>query len=1313
MKYNLFKFILLGYLMFIQSLVGIAQSYYFKQISLKEGISQSTVQAILCDAKQVLWLGTKDGLNRFDGYELRNYFFEANDSTSLLGNNIFFIKEDLIGDIWIGTQHGICRYRENSDDFESVLFEGKPIYSRCCVVMKDHVAFITNGSICKYYYSTRRTEKISMTGKAEKCYITRAQKWDEHSLLIAGRWGSVYLLDIHTGKSVLFSKSKIENATALLVDCQKRVWVGQYNKGVFVYNEKGEKIREYTVLNSELKNNIVLDLLEKQQQIWMATDGGGINILDLSNNEISAIVHIPGENYTLPGNSVICLYEDGENNIWVGSVRNGVFGVRSVYMQTYSDAPLGSPNGISDRSVVSLYEDDDKTIWVGTDGGGVNRFDTGANGFVHYKSTYGAKVSSIYGLNEKELLLSVFGQGLVRFNKQSGAISPILIMDKQTTDSIYSMGTPVIIHPGRNGQFYIFGNRTFLFDTSKNEFKVVRSEPNAYNVQPFYHSKEYSYLLSENSILRLSHSTHLLKEIWTINSKTKIKAACFDGKHTIYIGSDSGIMAYDLQTKVATPIITSLFNSVTSLLWEQEDRIWIGAKNKLFSYNPVDKKFIVFGNSDGVFPNELFSRPTLVGLQGDIYMGGSMGLLRICKNKMSTDFHIPELMLTRMEIDGEYYDLRKRVVEQKIHIPWNFGSIHLNFMVKEGNFFREKKFRYTIKGSKDLLFETAKPFLTLAALPEGEYTIFAQCDTQSGEWTDPAVYATITVDPPWWKSTLFIVIYIMVSLGLIVLGVFYVIRRSKNRLRWEMKEHEQKINEEKIQFLININHELRTPLTLIYSSLERMVKNQEAISENIQLRSVFRQARQMRSIINMVLDMRKMEVGKETLYLQVEKYNEWVKSIADDFKIEFEAKNIELVLDIDPAVTELSFDKDKCEKAFTNILMNALKFSDSHSRVIVSTQLCEDCVKLSVTDQGIGLGENIDHLFQRFYQGNHNRGGTGIGLSYSKLMIELQGGRIGAYNNENGVGATFFINLPIRMEVCNVSCQPKPYINELLTSDNIERAEVDHLNLEQYSVLIVEDEPELKQYLKEAFTGKFQNVYTARDGEDAFEEIINSYPDIIVSDVMMPKMNGYELCKKVKTDLRCSHTPIILLTARGDSQSEMLGYKTGADAYLSKPFDLEMLNSVIETQLRNREFVKLRYKNRLDMVVPDETTISVADEQFLNKLNNLIMNNLESPEFDIKSLAREMGMSRSSFYVKTKQLIGSTIGEYITKLRINEAERLLINTDLSILDVADKVGFATQRYFSLVFKQTYNVAPTKYRSEKRGKASTKGKNFDL
>ncbi len=479
-------------------------------------------------------------------------------------------------------------------------------------------------------------------------------------------------------------------------------------------------------------------------------------------------------------------------------------------------------------------------------------------------------------------------------------------------------------------------------------------------------------------------------------------------------------------------------------------------------------------------------------------------------------------------------------------------------------------------------------------------------------------------------------------------------------------------------------------------------------TQYLPLKAIYRQSQRMKNLINMVLDVRKMEVGESKLLIQPHPLNEWIEHVSQDFVSEGEAKNIQIHYRLDPRIKIVSFDKDKCEIILSNLLINALKHSPQDTEITITSELLPEekkRVRISITDQGCGLQQvDTQKLFTRFYQGMGEQSGTGIGLSYSKILVELHGGSIGA--RDNSESSTFFFELPLKLESEEIICQPKAYLNELMSDDSGKQSqEEDSFATAPYSILVVDDNPDLTDFLKKALGEYFKRILTASDGVEALQLIKSHTPDIIVSDVMMPRMNGYELCKNIKEDIAISHIPVILLTARDDKQSQMSGYKNGADAYLTKPFEVEMLMELIRNRLKNREHTKKRYLNAGLIPAPEESTFSQADETFLLKLNKIIQENLDSSRLDIPFICKEIGMSRASLYNKLKALTDMGANDYINKFRMEQAILLITGTEMSFTEIAEKVGFTTSRYFSTTFKQYTGETPTQYKEKHKRETS--------
>ena len=539
----------------------------------------------------------------------------------------------------------------------------------------------------------------------------------------------------------------------------------------------------------------------------------------------------------------------------------------------------------------------------------------------------------------------------------------------------------------------------------------------------------------------------------------------------------------------------------------------------------------------------------------------------------------------------------------------------------------------------------------------------------------------------------------------------YYNRKKERKLQWELKEHKQNMNEEKIRFLINMSHELRTPLMLIYAPLKRLL-NKEAITDNKlkeQLESICRQVRRMKNLIEMVLDVRRIEMGQKVLHLSTCTFNNWLEEIAGSFTNEYANKNVRLLYNFDNRITEWTFDTSKCEMIVSNLLANALKFTPEGNSVTLTTQKEKGNIRISVTDEGIGLDEeDIKQLFVRFYQGKDSKEGSGIGLSYVKVLVELQGGKIEAYNNEK-TGATFCFELPEREDKKNPSEQSVNIsLNDVLRFSDRERQEQkpsqeeENFDTRNYSILIVEDNIELSNFLKEALKEHFQKVYTANNGEDAFNIATQKLPDIIVSDIMMQQGDGLELCQQIKRQEKTCFIPVVLLTARTDMESTASGYKSGADIYLTKPFEVDELIVIVRNLLKNRKILQKHYRNYVSSIssYPNiEEEPSNADERFLFKLNNIIIENLSNNQLDVDFIADKMGMSRTTLYNRVKAVNYVGINDCINNFRIEKALQMLRETDCNMLEISEAVGFSSQRYFSTFFKKMVGCTPSKYREE--------------
>lgn len=1294
---------LIWILFFVLSTKAEQQDYYFRQISLEQGLSQSRVQCIYRDHLGVIWIGTKWGLNSYDQSELKSYFHDREQPNSLPDNFIRFITEDRLGDLYVSTNKGIAIYNKAENQFQPLKYNGKPFNAWSYLQIGDNFLFGGEETLYQYNLTDKSITTIfpDIDGDKLKC-INRIFQWSPDVLITSSKKDGLWMYDLIKKKMYRCPFVKEREINTIFVDSQNRLWVSFYGKGIACYSKEGKRLFSLSTKNSGLNNDIIFDFLEKDNQLWIATDGGGINILDFQTMKFSHLKHISDDEQSLPNNSIYRLYKDQMDNIWIGSIHGGLFAIKKVFIKTYKDVPLNNLNGISERTVVSIFEDKDTLLWIGTDGGGINSFDQKTNTFHHYPTTYGEKVTSITNFSENELLLSCFNKGVFTFNKRTAQMQPFPIINDSISKREFSSGDLVNLYATKDN-IYILGAKVYIYNKHTRQTSILYAPQidiqRQIAMQAIYSDDTHLYLMGTNNLFKLNFKTNELSSLVNMKEGDDFTSACRDDKGNFWIGSNFGLLFYNKQTGKTEKIHTNLFNSVSSLAYDKKGKVWIGAQNMFFAYIINEKRFVILDESDGVPSNELIFTPIPALRTPNLYMGGTMGLVRINTDIIFESNSSPILKLLEVKLNGK--STLKQVNNNCISIPWNHSSFNIKVIADEKNSFRKHLFRYVITGKDKMVIESYLQTLELGTLASGEYTISVSCDTSNGEWSQPTEILTIIVSPPWWKSTWFIILCIFFAFLVAGMVFFSLIRKKENRLKREMREHEKKIYEEKIRFLINISHELRTPLTLIYASLKRIL-NKEVKQDELPeyLQGAFKQANQMKDIINIVLDARKMEVGQEVLHISSHPLHKWIQEVAETFQTASKAKEIEITYDFDDSIQYIAYDDTKCKVVLSNLIMNALKYSPNQTRIVIKTIRTNESIQVHVQDQGIGL-DNVDikKLFTRFYQGKHNEGGSGIGLSYAKMLIDLHGGRMGAFNNKDR-GATFFYEIPANLQEQEVSCPQHSYLNELLSSpEEEEKIESEAFSLQGYSLLIVEDKQDLREFLKSALKDKFKKIYQAENGLVALEVIKQQQPDIIVSDVMMPQMNGYQLCKEIKENLNISHIPVILLTARADSESQMLGYKLGADAYLPKPFEMEMLLSVIQNQMRNREYIKSRYRGNQFILSPQEATFSNADEQFMIKLNEMIDQNLSQPDLDVKFLTTQMAMSRTSLYNKIKELTGMGANDYINRRRIDKAIILLTQSGMSITEISEQVGFTYQRYFSTLFKEMKGMTPSQFRAQ--------------
>lgn len=1284
--------------------------YNFTQIGLYQNMP-SRVYYIYEESNGLIWLGTPEGLLQYDGNHLKSYTVDLERETAATPLTILQIDEDETHQLWVLTNQGLFRYSSQHDRFVPHLWNRRPVRAGAMCKVKGGLIF--SGADTLYRYSYEHDQITSYEKLSTKDFFIRQMNlWDDSTLICSNRGNRLLLYDIKQRKESPLRLNWIHKALDFCVAPNGNLWIADYNEGLREIDRDGRTVSHYTIENSDLNCNLIRCITIIDGKIWAGTDGGGINIIDPASGDVQTLTHESGNLHSLPVNTILYIHGSQKTrSVWVSTARRGLINIRNTHMQTYQSVPLGSHLGLSEKTVISLYEEPGKDIvWIGTDGGGVNRLDTKRHTFQHYPNTWGDKVVSICNYSPRELLVSIFSQGLFLFDKATGQKTPCPSQSEALKRFIRYSGVPANLYNETDNTILVLAQPLFRYHIREKRLEEITKIPGhgiIGMICPIGSDGEYTYFYDTQSIYKMKKGGSELVSVYHSEEPSFVNAVYRNREGDFWIAGKQGL--YVLREGKLTFINSPLLHKAFAVVCDETGRVWIGTGQELLSYDPQEKKFILYGEADGALKNEYLSKPILLTGNGEIYMGGVNGLLCIDSH---ADESLPsekdELPVIVTDLQVGENNCMSQLDDGKLVLPWDSRNIRISFLVSGDDILRPRLFRYSLEESSRNAITSSNGELTIPSLAAGTYPIYVNYTRKDGNWSQRQRAMTLVILPPWYKSWWFNTLLIVFFGCILYFVILFLLKRKEERMKWMLTEQEHKVNEEKVHFLINISHELRTPLTLIYAPLKKIISSIRPDDPNYRpLNTAFRQSQRMKDLINMVLDVRKMEVGMSKPDMQNHPLNSWLEDVCSDFTDENGNADI-IECKLDPQIGEVRFDTDKCWTILSNLLVNALKHNPKDKKITVRSEMSADrrYVRISVTDHGPGLKDiDSDKLFTRFYQGNNEQGGTGIGLSYAKILVELHHGQIGACNNPEG-GATFYFELPTVQPKSEPAANTQPsYLNELLSSlsendiDIPDNKDFTHVNPKEYTVLVVDDNEELVDYMAEELGKRFKRVLTAYDGQTAYQIVCDENPDILVSDVMMPGMNGYELCKAIKENISISHIPVILLTARNDDESRKYGYMLGADSYLEKPFEMEQLVEKILNKLYNRLQIQKHYHQMGLQPIAIENELSKADALFMEKLHQTIIDHLDNPQLDIPYLCNLIGISRASLYNKLKAIADMGANDYINKIRIERAMQLIKETNLNFTEISEKVGFASPRYFSTVFKQYTGKTPTQFKKE--------------
>ena len=788
-------------------------NYSFTQLSIEQGLSQSTAQSILLDHKGTLWIGTKSGLNSYTQEGIKTYLHHSGDPHSLPSNYINHLTEDSLGNFWIATSKGLALYDDEQDQFNTV--NSSIIYSS--VGVEGGMWFGSENAIHCYDYKSKELKTIHIEkeeGKGINPVDYRIQKMlylEDGKILIGTRKKGIYLYDCRIRQFTLLIPSSQNLLTSLYVTADHHIYTAFYGDGFYCYDRTGKMLKHYTKENSGLKNNYVLDMAEYNGNIWLATDGSGINLFTPRTFQFSQLQHIVGDYSSLPVNSITLLYKEMKDNLWAGSVRGGIFSIKETYIKTYKEAILNNTNGLSEQSVISLYEEKDGKVWIGTDGGGINLYDPSTDKFIHFPSTYGDKVVSIAEVSETELMVSLYTKGIFLFNKKTHKYRPFTIVDEETNKKECFYGYLPLANQVADGKIYIISCGTYVYHTHDHTFSRMQTDRD-YDFSNdalclSYSNDRFSLLKWAHQAFWVDQKNDSIRLLFELEKDELITSMSYDNNRMIWTSTNKGLGFFDLESQKYHRIRTRLFNGISYLIADGKGRLWICAQNHLYSYIIKENRFILWNSSDGFPPNEILFAYQKQSNRDYIYLGGSEGLVKINTDIPYTETQIPEIYLSEILFNGS--PSLKKVKENTIKIPWNYNSLSVHFRIKNRDVFQKYLLQYTIEGRGKQSIETYDPVLNLSSLSAGNYSIWVSCNTKNGNRTPSKQLIHIIVTPPWYKTVWFIGVAAV---------LFIIMTASIGYIHYRRKERNMKGN---------VNYFLQAVLNDMLSSKEEKQRGEE------------------------------------------------------------------------------------------------------------------------------------------------------------------------------------------------------------------------------------------------------------------------------------------------------------------------------------------------------------------------------------------------------------------------------------------------------------------------------------------------------
>lgn len=1325
------KRLLLILILFYLAYLPYGQPYYFRNYQVSDGISSNTITSILQDNRGFMWFGTRNGLNRFDGIQFKIFRNNSKDVNSIGSNSILSLYEDQQQHLWVGTYKGVYLYDAFHENF--TLFTQLPQHEIRSINSdpSNNIWFVIGFILYKYNTSSHVVSSYSIA----KTQIPVLSIGKNGTVWCGTDSGMIKKYDplkdkfINSCKLPLTKKEESVFIQTIYPASDSTLLISTFKQS-FLLNTKTTVLtnifRNYPWANNIQVHKIIR---ESASSYWFGTENG-LYILDLKTETVQLIQKQNANPYSLNDNVITDFCLDKEGNTWVGTFFGGVNFYSKQLNQFQKYFPLPGVNSLSGSLVHEICTDRNNNIWIGTEDAGLNKLNQQSGIITHYMPGKGSgyiAYQNIHGLmaDNNELWIGTYEHGLDVMDLSTEKV--VRHYEKSSKPNSLNSNFIVTIYKTRNGKILIgtWGG-LFEFDRQKNNFISL----------PFFNRQAQAILEDENGTIWVCsygngvyfyNPANGIKGSFTFNAKDSnslpnnyVNNLFEDSKRNIWFCTESGLCRYDFLLKKIVRFTDDFLlgnNQIFRVLEDNSGILWISTSKGLVRMNPTSKETKLFNTDNGLLTEQFNYNSAYKNKEGKLFFGTEKGMISFDPLQFSRSSFIPPVYITSIYVNNQELNVNhyRSLSDNTGHytagltLPYDSSNINIDVAALSFSIPGRNEYSYKMEGvDKDWNYIKNNPKIYYTKLSPGNYTFKVKGSNSDGIWNPDETILTIHITPPFWASIWAYLLYMFVILGIVftILRYYYIALSEKNQRKIKVLEieKEREIYNAKIEFFTNVTHEIRTPLTLIKLPVEKLlqtVSSNSNLFENLVM--IEKNTNRLIHLTDQLLDFRKAEANHYSLNFVKTDINELLKELYATYHPAAEEKCISFKLEL-PRVPLLAYvDPEAFRKLLSNLFNNAIKYADHLITIRLMPFSSEDTVfNIEFKNDGylipFDLKEKIFEPFYRLKQ-TEKSAGTGIGLPLSRSLAELHKGVLDL-KQPDGHFNTFLLTIPIHQEkeinlgeqeteTALIAQSADPEINEPKKDEN------------KISILLVEDDREIVHFLQKELMTDY-NIFKAFNGREALEILLKENINLVISDIMMPIMDGIELCRQMKTDLNYSHIPIILLTAKNTLTAKIEGLETGADAYIEKPFVLKYLQAQITNLLSNRNIVKEYYAHS-PLAHIRGIACTTADKGFLESLHQVIEENITERELDVDTLSRMMNMSRGTFYRKIKGLSDLTPNELITLARLKKAAELLANGNYRVNEVSNMVGYSLQSNFARDFHKQFNITPTNYIKQQGGR----------